>query len=100
MGRYNNDWGAFFLGAGIGLLTGALIREMGGDKLVRQGQNLVQQAGHWVGQQANNMTEVAEELLPKAGQMGKKDAASKSSASPKGKQDAGFVEEALKNIQK
>lgn len=100
MGRYDNDWGAFFLGAGIGLLAGALIREMGGDKLVRQGQNLVQQAGHWVGQQANNMTEMAEELLPKTGQMGQKDSATKSHAPQKAKQDAGFVEEALKNIQK
>lgn len=100
MGRYDNDWGAFFLGAGIGLLAGALIREMGGDRLVRQGQNLVQQAGHWVGQQANNMTEMAEELLPKAGQMGKKDAGTKSQSSPKAKQDGGLVEEALKNMQK
>ncbi|MBE3594687.1 MAG: hypothetical protein IMX04_06580 [Candidatus Carbobacillus altaicus] len=100
MGRNDNDWGAFFLGAGLGLLTGALIREMGGDKLVRQGQNMVEQAGRWVGQQANNMTEMAEELLPKTNNAVKKDSVTRSNKSQNAKQDGGFVEEALNNMQK
>ncbi|QZA34060.1 hypothetical protein [Hydrogenibacillus sp. N12] len=61
-------WGAFLLGAGLGLVAGALSQQFGqvAGGAVQQGRQMLARASRALGTGANELAEIAEEMAARA----------------------------------